>query len=182
LPDSIVVRRVIGLSLVVYIPMLAGTLFLAPPGEFVIRDWPRFGYALAGAAVAVVALVLGSRWIARKTGWGRHLRHEFRAALGPLTSVDILWLSLLSGFGEEIVFRGVLLGRIGLIWSSVAFAAMHFPFRLSLWPWTAFAGIMGLGLAAVTQWAGLLWPAIFIHLCVNYFNLHDIVEADQPIP
>lgn len=160
--------------------MLAGTFFVTQPGEFVIRDWPRFAIALAASAAAVVMLVISSRWLARKTAWGRHLRDEFRLALGPLTSQDILWVSLLSGFGEEIVFRGVLLGRIGLAWSTVAFALMHFPFRASLWPWTAFAAAVGLGLGAMTQWTGCLWPAIFVHLCVNYFNLHDIVEADQP--
>jgi membrane protease YdiL (CAAX protease family) len=171
--------RILLVALVVYLPMLAGIYFLVPPGLMKVTDWYRLLYALATSVSAVILLVVLSRWIGRGTGWGRRLREEFRLALGPLTSGEILWLSLLSGFGEEILFRGVLLGHVGLVWSSVAFAAMHFPFRRSLWPWTAFAGAMGLGLGVLTEWADSLWPAIFIHLTVNYFNLHDIVEEEQ---
>jgi hypothetical protein len=167
-----------GLALVFYVPMLVGAVFLRPPGELLVTDWYRLGYALAAAVAGTAVLIYGSGWVAHRTAWGRRLHVEFRLALGPLTSDEILVLALLSGFGEEILFRGVLLGRIGLVWSSLLFAAMHFPFRRSLWPWTVFAGVIGVVLAGVTQWAQSLWPAIFIHLTVNYFNLHDIVERD----
>lgn len=171
--------RIVRIALLFYAPLLAGVFFLVPPGELRVADWARFAWALGAAAAATVLLVLLSRWAARNTAWGQALRKEFRGVLGPLTSTEILWLSLLSGFAEEILFRGVLLGRVGLPWSSVLFAAAHLPWRQALWPWTAFAAAIGLGLGALTQWAGSLWPAIFFHLSVNYFNLHDLVEGES---
>ena len=172
--------RVMGLALVFYAPMLIGALFLRAPGELLVSDWFRLGYTLAASAAGTAALIYGSAWVARGTRWGRRLREEFRQALGSLTSDEILVLALLSGFGEEILFRGVLLGRLGLWWSSLLFAAMHFPFRRTLWPWTLFAGVIGVVLGGVTLWAETLWPAIFAHLTINYFNLHDIVEDEKP--
>jgi hypothetical protein len=170
--------RIVQLALLFYVPLLAGVFFLVPPGGLQILDWERFAWALGASVAATVLLVLLSRWAAQNTAWGRALREEFRNALGPLTSSEILWLSLLSGFAEEILFRGVLLGRVGLLWSSLLFAAAHLPWRRALWPWTALAAVIGLGLGALTVWAGSLWPAIFLHLSVNYFNLHDMVRRE----
>lgn len=174
--------RVVRLALVFYLPMLAGAFFLRAPGVLQVADGWRLGYALAAAATASVLLVLASGRAGRDTAWGRTLRDEFRSALGTLTSGEILWLSLLSAFGEEILFRGVLQPRVGLLWASLLFAAVHFPFRRALWPWTVFAGLMGLLLGGLTEWAGSLWPAILLHLCVNYFNLHDLAQAEPAPP
>jgi hypothetical protein len=173
--------RVIRLALVFYLPMLAGGFWLRPPGVLRVGDWHRTLYSLSAAVIAILLLVQLSRWSSRRFDWGERLKEEFRQALGPLSSREILWLSLLSGFGEEILFRGVLLSHAGLLASSALFGALHFPIRRSLWPWTVFATALGFSLAVLTVWAGSLWPAILIHLCVNYFNLHDIV-ASLPEP
>jgi membrane protease YdiL (CAAX protease family) len=71
------------------------------------------------------------------------------------------------------------------LWAAAAlFAAFHFPYRRAMLPWTAFALAMGIGLGWLTEWAGSLWPAIWVHFCVNYFNLHDIAGdgAEEPAP
>ena len=175
--------RAVRLSLVFYVPMLAGAFFLRPPGVLRVEDWEPFGWGLAAAVLASAAVIAASRWVSRRFAWGRAMRDEFRAVLGGMTSRDILWLALLSAFGEEILFRGILQSWLGLWPAAALFAGLHFPYRRAMVPWTVFALGMGMGLGWLTAWCGSLWPAILVHLSVNYFNLHDIAgegEAEPP--
>ncbi|HEX9842563.1 MAG TPA: CPBP family intramembrane glutamic endopeptidase [bacterium] len=169
-------RSTLRIALLVYLPMLASGLWLRAPGTLRIADPVALAWGLLAAAAIGAAVVAGSRRIARRTGWGRRLHAEFHAILGRLESRQILLLSLLSGFGEEVLFRGVLQPRLGLWPASLLFAALHFPARRALLPWTAFALGIGLVLGLLTEWAGSLWPAIVLHFLINYFNLHDLAE------
>jgi membrane protease YdiL (CAAX protease family) len=96
-----------------------------------------------------------------------------------MASGEILLLSLLSAFGEEILFRGVLHPRLGLGLTALLFGAFHFPYRRQLLPWSLFALAIGVGLGLLTDAFTSLWPAILLHFLINYFNLHDIAEM-QP--
>jgi membrane protease YdiL (CAAX protease family) len=53
--------------------------------------------------------------------------------LGPLfTSIPgILTLGLAAALGEEIIFRGALLPRFGLIYTSILFALVHANYGIS---------------------------------------------------
>lgn len=169
-------------ALAFYSPMLASAVFIQPRSLLAIgpdrAGLVSQGLGLAVAAGASLAIVLASRWAARATGWGRALRGELAAVIGAMDSPQILALSLLSAFGEELLFRGVALAYLGVWLQGAVFALFHFPVRRALWPWTLFALAIGLGLGALTQGSGSLWPAVLLHFCVNYFNLHDL--ADEP--
>jgi membrane protease YdiL (CAAX protease family) len=178
-------RGMVRLALAVYLPMLASGAFLRPPGTLAIGDPVPLAAGLAAAVLLGAAVVLGSRWVSRRTGWGRRMHGEFHAILRGLDSQRILLLSLLSAGGEEVLFRGVLQPRIGLLLATLLFAALHFPVRRALLPWTGFAFVLGLALGGLTEAAASLWPAIVLHFLVNYFNLHDLLEvppADPPAP
>ena len=176
-------RRLLWVAVIFYVPMLAAAPFVEPRSLLAIGPGPeallRQGLGMGVAALAGVAVVLGSRWVARKTGWGRALRTELGALVGGLGSSQILVVALLSAFGEELLFRGVALGYLGVWFQGALFGLFHFPVRRALWPWTGFALVMGLGLGVLTNWSGSLWPAVLLHFCVNYFNLHDL--ADRPV-
>ncbi|HKJ00046.1 MAG TPA: CPBP family intramembrane glutamic endopeptidase [bacterium] len=173
------------IALVVYVPMLACVALVRPPGTLHIGDVLALAWGLGAAAVIGAGVVLGSRWSSRHTAWGGRLHNEFHAILGGLDSPRILLLSLLSAGGEEVLFRGVLQPRLGLWVAAVLFAALHFPMRRALVPWTGFAFVLGVVLGVLTQASGSLWPAILLHFLVNYFNLHDLAEhpaAPAPRP
>lgn len=173
-PDS---DRIVRLSVIFYLPMLVTAFFVKPPGTFRVADLRLTGYGLLAAAALGVLTILASRLFARHTGWGRAMHTEFRRVLGALESRHILALSLLSAAGEEVLFRGVLQARLGLLITALLFAALHMPYRRAMVPWTAFAFVLGLALGGLTEAFGSLWPAIVLHFVVNYFNLHDIAEA-----
>ncbi len=174
------------IALAFYAPLLASAGFVRPRSLLALGpDRAALigqGLGLAAAAGASLAIVLASRWAARATGWGRALRSELAALVGGMDSPRILALSLLSAFGEELLFRGVALAYLGVWLQGALFALFHFPVRRALWPWTVFALAIGLGLGALTQGSGSLWPAILLHFCVNYFNLHDLAGAPPPAP
>jgi len=170
---------VIRLAWIFYLPMIATAFLVQEPGTFRIGDWTRFAEGMGAALVGTAAVVLGSRWISRHTSWGRRLFAEFAQVLGGLNSRQILTLSLLAAFGEEILFRGVVQPWIGFWITAALFALFHFPAKRALIPWSLFAGVLGLALGALVIAFGSLWPAILLHFGVNFFNLHDLAERSR---
>lgn len=170
-------QQVVVLALLIYLPMIGAYIFARPPGTMLVADWLQAAMGLGASSVVGLAVVAASRSFARRTEWGRALQAELRAVLGPLTSWQILLLSLLSGFGEEILFRGVLQPRLGLWIAALLFGALHFPYRRLLLPWSAFALAMGVVMGLLTERYGSLWPAILLHFMINYFNLHDLAQV-----
>lgn len=175
-------QQVLVLALLIYLPMIGVNIFTRPPGTMQVGDWGRAAFGLGLSCAIGLAVVKLSRALSRRTAWGRALHAELRSVLGPLTSWQILLLSLLSGFGEEILFRGVIQPRLGLWAAALMFGALHFPYRRLLLPWSAFALGMGVVLGLLTETFASLWPAIVLHFVINYFNLHDLQQAQGAPP
>ena len=65
--------------------------------------------------------------------------------LGPVSVLQAVWLALLSGFAEELLFRGALWPHLGLVGGAVLFGVLHtVPVRsLAFYPVYAFlAGLV----------------------------------------
>ncbi len=166
-------RGILWIAVCIYGPMGLSFLWLKPPDLLHPTDWLALAVGLAVACGIGLVVILGTRVVSRHTRWGRALHRTMGDALGPLRATTLLWLALLSAFGEELLFRGVLHPRMGLWLGAAVFAAFHFPYRRVLLPWTAFAFGMGL----LTDFSGTLWPAIVLHFMVNHINLHDLARA-----
>ncbi|WP_322890148.1 MULTISPECIES: CPBP family intramembrane glutamic endopeptidase [unclassified Yoonia] len=101
--------------------------------------------------------------------------------LAPWVWVLLIGVPLLIGFGEEVMFRGILLRSaqrtlpvpLAMTLSAVLFAAMHAPSGLIAQPASAtlqntlFALTVGLFLAPVALRLGNLWPLIIWHAVWN---------------
>ncbi len=91
--------------------------------------------------------------------------------LKPLVVVDLIWLGLLPGLSEELLFRGVMLPAFGydmtaIFLSSLCFGVLHLS-SWKQWPYVIWATIVGVGLgisALLTN--NLLVPAI-AHVITN---------------
>lgn len=129
-----------------------------------------------GVALAVVA---GTRVLVRRTRWARNLHVEFRALLGPLSSMEIAVFALASGVAEEVFFRGALQPDLGLVITSVIFGLVHFLPRM--WPWTLWALVMGFVFGALYALTGELLAPVLAHVLINYENLH-FINAYDPSP
>jgi len=94
--------------------------------------------------------------------------------LSPLLWPDLVWLGLLPGLSEELLFRGVVLSALGLdtwalIASSVFFGVLHLSGRQQ-WPYMIWATIVGmvLGYSALAT-DNLLIP-ITAHILTNLIS------------
>lgn len=94
-----------------------------------------------------------------------------RLVLDPLAWGDLVWMGLLPGLSEELLFRGVMLPAIGLniygvIFSSLCFGILHLS-GLQQWPYVVWATIIGLILAASALLSGNLIVPILAHTSTN---------------
>lgn len=108
----------------------------------------------------------------------RQLEEIVKKLLGPLDPTEVLALALLSGFAEEVFFRGALQGAWGWIPATILFAALHTGPGPVFRVWTLFAGIAGLSFAWLTIWRGNLLAPIVAHMVVNGVNLARISSVD----
>ena len=162
-------------------PMFYASLEAEQRGLSGLRDGV-LGLLAGGLVVAISYLAT------RATGWGERLARELAAAVGPLTIQDALLMAAASGFSEELLFRGALQPRVGLLVASVLFGAMHFLPRREMLPWTAFAIVSGLLFGWLFEWTGNLVAPIVAHTVVNAVNLPLLVRqygggvGDEPDP
>lgn len=92
----------------------------------------------------------------------------------PLLWWDLIWLGLLPGLSEELLFRGVMLSAFGqdliaVIFSSLIFGILHLR-GFQYWPYSFLATLVSLVLgysAIITE--NLLVP-IIIHILINFFS------------
>lgn len=104
----------------------------------------------------------------------RELRKMSAEVLAPLIEnlgpIDIALISLVSGFCEEVLFRGVVQSQIGLLPTSLFFGLFHDP-TLKQKSYVLFTMIAGLILGYLYQKTGNLWASISAHIFHNFFAL-----------
>jgi CAAX protease family protein len=140
-----------------------------------LHGWPLDLALGAGAGLLLVAVWrLGRRFVPA----ARELNDLIAKLLAGLTRADALGLALLSGFAEELFFRGAVQGALGWIPATLLFGLLHTgpgrPFRL----WTLFALAAGFLFAGLVLWRGNLLPAIVGHALVNAINLTELAGRE----
>jgi membrane protease YdiL (CAAX protease family) len=128
---------------------------------------------VAGAALwGTIPLLLRST--AMRRVWNELLL-PFSRTLGTR---DIVIIALLSGFTEELFFRGVLLPEMGLVLSSLCFGALHALCAL----YFAWATLIGAGLGALALASGSLVTPIAAHATYNCGALLLLRHAARRVP
>lgn len=158
---------------------LAGVVWIGlreriiPLGLFVDpREWWLDLLLGVGAAVLLLGIWTGAE---RVLPLARDLEAQLLDLLGPLTRSEAVGLAVLSGFAEELFFRGAVQGAIpgmgGWLVASVVFGLIHTGpgrvFRL----WTLFALVAGFLFGGLMAWRGNLLGPVVAHFVVNAVNL-----------
>jgi len=91
--------------------------------------------------------------------------------LKPLLLLDIIWLGLLPGMSEELLFRGVMLPAVGLnamglVATSMLFGVLHLS-GPQQWPYVVWASVVGLILGFSAIATGNLLVPIIAHVVTN---------------
>jgi CAAX protease family protein len=147
-----------------------GTLFFDPSRWWL--DLPLG--AAAGLALIGVWELVGRRFTA-----ARRFEEMLRSVLGSLDAGQAIGLALLSGFAEELFFRGAVQDAWGFWIASALFGALHTGRQRGLWVWTVFALVAGLLFGGLVLYSGNLLPAMVAHVMVNAVNLTRLVRRSS---
>jgi len=120
-----------------------------------------------GVGVALLSSLIYEVWESYRIAAQEYLE----MVLKPLEPIDLIWLGLLPGLSEEMLFRGVALPALGmngvaLIVTSVIFGALHMASTKHL-SYTVWAIAVGMMLGAVTMYTNNLLSAIVAHVLTN---------------
>ena len=103
-----------------------------------------------------------------------------------LTPAWAFALSLTSGIGEELFFRGLLgLGIkflpiwVALILQAIVFAAFH-PAPRVAWGYTLWTGLIGILFGGITLACGSVIPTMLAHYLFNHLNFVAALERMLP--
>ena len=125
-----------------------------------------------GGIVLGLGVVLLGRPLDR-LGPSARLNRFLRDLLGAMRPNQALGVALLGSFAEELLFRGFLQPRLGLIATAVLFGAVHYvPRRKDLLIWPFAAAVMGLVFGGLYALCGGVLAPFVAHFTINYFNLH----------
>jgi membrane protease YdiL (CAAX protease family) len=135
------------------------------------RDPARLAAGLAGAVGIALALVVLTRVATRAWRPFGRMSESLTTLIGPISTRDAILLALVSGFAEELLFRGALFPHLGLLGTTLLFGLVHVLPRRHLWVYPFFATLAGLLLGLLRDGTASLWPPIVAHVAVNAINL-----------
>ena len=164
---------VLAVGAVVWIGWREGAIPLA-----IFIDGRRWWLDLA-FGVAAGALLLGGWELARqKVVQARDLERQIGRLLGPLQPSEAVALALLSGFAEELFFRGAMQTAWGWLPATLVFTLLHAGPGSSYRIWTAFALVAGLLFAGLMAWRGNITSTVVAHALVNAVNLQRLSRLE----
>lgn len=104
----------------------------------------------------------------------RSANYYLEMVLKPLALPDIIWLGLLPGLSEELLFRGVMLPALGfdhvaVVISSLCFGVLHLS-GSQQWPYVVWASTVGLILGYSALLSGNLLVPIVAHILTNMIS------------
>ena len=104
----------------------------------------------------------------------RQLEEVLADHIGAIDHSEAFALALISGFSEELFFRGAVQTSWGWAWATVIFTLMHSgPGRVFRW-WTLFAFVAALVFSGLTHYRGSILAAVVAHTVVNAVNLRRL--------
>lgn len=137
--------------------------------------WIDLGLGLVAGSLLILVWILARQTLPA----ARRLENELAELLGALRTGEVIGLALLSGFAEELFFRGAVQGAWGWIPATVLFALLHAGPGATFRIWTVFAAIAGLTLAGLMIWRGNLLAPVVAHVMVNGINLDRLSRLSE---
>ncbi len=123
-----------------------------------------------GLAITVASSLVYYIWAAYRHSADYYLE----LVIKPLVWFDLIWLGLLPGMSEELLFRGVMLpffglDTMGLLITSICFGVLHLS-SFKQWPYVVWATVIGLVLGVSAIYTHNLLVPIVAHVSTNLIS------------
>ena len=141
-------------------------------GNFSLMPWRwHQKELLLGIALGLAITGLSSLAYRFLPFYRKSANYYLEIVLKPLALPDLIWLGLLPGLSEELLFRGVMLPAFGLdhlavIVSSICFGVLHLS-GSGQWAYVFWATIVGVILGYSAFFSGNLLVPIVAHIVTN---------------
>ncbi|MEY3401124.1 MAG: hypothetical protein RLZZ86_739 [Cyanobacteriota bacterium] len=131
-------------------------------------------HLLLGIALGVSITLLSALAYSFSVPYRKSADYYLEIVLKPLAIPDLIWLGLLPGLSEELLFRGVMLPALGadhlaVIVSSLCFGVLHLS-DTQQWPYVIWATLIGVILGYSALLSGNLLLPIVAHIVTNLFS------------
>lgn len=144
-------------------------------GSVAIVSWElNFQAILTGVAISAGIIVASGIIYRIWPAYRESAQLYLELIIKPLVVPDLIWLGLLPGLSEELLFRGVMLPAFGydlpaLIISSVLFGVLHLS-GVQQWPYAVWATLVGFILGYSVYITGNLMVPIIAHILTNFVS------------
>jgi len=179
--------RLLGLATLVGMPLVAFVIAWVFSLEFPLLDWftpDNFLVQLAvGVFYGVLVAVIAS-WVTERN-FMSSVRNKYRNLLSSfsLTWVDVFFISICAGIGEEILFRYALQCLVGVWIAALIFVAVHGYLNPKDWKisvYGLFMVVASAGFGYMAEELGML-SAITAHAAVDVYLLAQLKLDDKKI-
>lgn len=99
--------------------------------------------------------------------------------ISELKAIDLVIIAVISGFCEEVFFRGVAQPQFGIVITSIAFGLFHDP-SFKHFSYVIVAFLYSILLGYLYQYTGNLWAPIFAHITHNMISLYILRYRIKP--
>nr|WP_211173045.1 CPBP family intramembrane glutamic endopeptidase [Brasilonema bromeliae] len=147
-------------------------------GNFALMRWrwdqtELLWGVLLGLGITALSTITYRLWLPYRKSADFYLE----MVLKPLALPDLIWLGLLPGLSEELLFRGVMLPAFGysyaaVIISSICFGVLHLS-GSQQWPYVIWASIVGILLGSSALLSGNLLVPIVAHILTNLISSYS---------
>ena len=154
--------------------------------NYVLQYFKKFNIQILICAIitGIILAILGYvfyKWM-KKTKRFYSMVELFEEVLSPsfsnLKQQDVIILSMVSGFSEEIFFRGLLYTHFGISVSSLAFGILHMP-GFKFWVYAVWATLSGALFCILLSFSGSLWLPIIAHIINNIIGMFILRKINK---
>ncbi len=136
---------------------------------------------IVGIIIIISSAIVTQLWPQYRVSAEKYL--DF--VITPLAITDLIWVGLLPGLSEELLFRGVMIPALGYDWfalivSSVFFGVLHLNDRES-WHYVVWAIFIGFVLGYSAYVTNNLLVPIVAHILTNLFSSLYWKLKSQPV-
>ncbi len=154
---------------IIFLGLSKGWVYLG--GVSMVKLYWQPEHAAIGVGIGLGVALLSSLIYEIWEDYRMAAQEYLEMVLKPLKPIDLIWLGLLPGMSEEMLFRGVALPALGmdvtaLTITSVVFGALHMT-NTKHFSYTVWAIAVGMMLGAITIYTGNLLSAIAAHILTN---------------